>query len=281
MRRVLVRQSGLAGIRPSGKPVRADIRCGVRKLADQSARRQIVEPIKIFVVVRFALEASVAIREFHYFQPTVRAEARLEGMIRGIVDEGAIIRANGKKGRKAIDEGCSKSLIDPSLIRQVAIEIFRGVEGIVRFRDVERKNRGIEPGFVPVAQFHRFGELLAIHANFPGEQTGGIEFGFAVFVHGGLVDARQSVKREAPVLVQTDEAIVPQRGVLLFRVERIGDMLHDEGTVVLEVRAQVGRKRIDGLIDYYFLAVAAPSASSDRKQSETYRDRKASAEALL
>src|ERR1700739_1323389 len=120
MRWVLMWQSGLAGICPSGKPVRADIGCGIRKLTDQRARRQVVEPSKKFVVVRFALEASVAIREFHYFQPTVRTEARLEGMIRGIVDEGTIIRAHGKEGGEAIDEGCSKSLVNPSLICQVA-----------------------------------------------------------------------------------------------------------------------------------------------------------------
>src|ERR1700739_3886596 len=117
---MLVRQSGLAGIRPSGKPVRAAIGCGTRKQQDKRARRQVVEPIKKFVVVRFALEASVAIREFHYFQPTVRTEASLEGMIRGIVDEGTIIRAHGKEGGEAIDEGCSKSLVNPSLICQVA-----------------------------------------------------------------------------------------------------------------------------------------------------------------
>jgi hypothetical protein len=53
-----------------------------------------------------------------------------------------------------------------------------------------------------------------------------------------------------------------------------------EGTIVFEVRAQVGRQRLDGLIDDNPLAVATPSAGAGWKQREAHCDCQASVEAL-
>jgi hypothetical protein len=74
--------------------------------------------------------------------------------------------------------------------------------------------------------------------------------------------------------------IVPQRWAFRFSVKRIGDMLHDERTVVLEVCAQLSGQRIDGLVDDNFLSVAAPSARAAWTHCETHSDSEASAEAL-
>ena len=75
--------------------------------------------------------------------------------------------------------------------------------------------------------------------------------------------------------------IAPQGGTFGLSVERIGDMLHDERAVVLEICAQLSGQRIDGLIDDNLLSVAAPSASAAWKHRETHSDSEASTEALL
>jgi hypothetical protein len=69
-------------------------------------------------------------------------------------------------------------------------------------------------------------------------------------------------------------------GIPPFGVQRIGDVPQKEGAIVLEVRAQVGGQRIDGLIDDHPLAVAAPSVSAGWQQRETHCGRKARVEAL-
>ncbi len=152
--------------------MRADVRGGIRELANQRACGLIVEAVEIFVVVRLNFQVRVAIRELDDLEPTMRAKACFKTVIGRIIDERGVVRAHRKKGRKALDESRSKSLIDPGLVCQMAVEIFRGVEGIVRFADVKRENRGVKLGFVPTAELHGFGELLAVHANRPGKQAG-------------------------------------------------------------------------------------------------------------
>jgi hypothetical protein len=52
--------------------------------------------------------------------------------------------------------------------------------------------------------------------------------------------------------------VMPLGRICGFSVQGIGYVLHEEGTIVFEVRAQVGGHRIDGLIDDDLVAVAAP-----------------------
>src|SRR5260370_778789 len=85
--------------------------------------------------------------------------------------------------------------------RQFASKIWRSDKGIVGFGDLKGENRGVELGVIPAAKFHGFRELLAVHANFPGKQAGGLDPGFAILVYRGFVAARQSVKREAPIFI--------------------------------------------------------------------------------
>src|SRR6266849_4833502 len=93
------------------------------------------------------------------------------------------------------------SLIDPRLVCQVTVKIFRAVERVVGLRDVKGEHGGVEPGFVPMAKLHGFGKLLPVDADLPMEQAGGVELGLAQFAHRGFVAARQSIKREPPVLI--------------------------------------------------------------------------------
>jgi len=81
----------------------------------------------------------------------------------------------------------------------MAVEIFRGVEGIVRFADVKRENRGVKLGFV---QRPSFMASVSFWLYTPIAQEAGrlIRFWTCVLVQGAFVAAGQSVKRERPYL---------------------------------------------------------------------------------
>src|SRR5580765_2703106 len=142
----------------------------------------------------------------------------------------------------------------------MAIEIFRGVERIVRFGDIECEDCRVKPGLIPMAKFHRFGELLAVDADLPGKQAVSIDFRFAKFVYRCFVAAGQSIKREASVLIEPDEMIVPLGRSFRLGVERVGYVLYEKGAIVLEICAQITRQRVDCLIDDDFLSIPSPSA---------------------
>src|SRR5882762_2806532 len=110
---MLVWQGGLAGIGPCGEPVRADIGSCIRELVNQRSRGLIVEAIEVLIVVGLAFQPRIAVREFDYLQPAMCAEAGLECVVGGIFDEGTIVGPHGKERRKALDESCSKSFVDP------------------------------------------------------------------------------------------------------------------------------------------------------------------------
>src|ERR1700741_953847 len=104
------------------------------------------------------------------------SEAGLEGVIGGITDESGVVGVYGKKGGEAVDQCGAEALVDAGLVGQVTIEVFGGIERVVGFGDVGGEDGGVDLNFVPVVQFERFGELLAINANLPGQQAGGCEF---------------------------------------------------------------------------------------------------------
>jgi len=80
----------------------------------------------------------------------------------------------------------------------MAIEIFRGVEWIVSFRDIKCQNRRVKSGLIPMAKFHGFGELLAIDADLPGQQAIRIDFRFAKLVYSCFV-SREAAHRTGSV----------------------------------------------------------------------------------
>src|SRR5437899_2628078 len=125
----------------------------------------------------------------------------------------------------------------------MAIEIFRGVEWIVSFRDIKCENRRVKSGLIPMAKFHGFSEFLAIDADLPGQQAIRIDFRFAKLVYSCFVAAWQSIKRETAVLVEPDEVIVALGGSFRLCVERVGHVLYEKGAIVLKVRPQIARQR--------------------------------------
>src|SRR5712671_2787905 len=153
----------------------------------------------------------------------------------------------------------------------MAIEIFRSVERIVSFRDIKCENRRVKLGLIPTAEFHGFGELLAVNADLPRKQAIGIDFRFSKFVYGGFVAARKGIKREASVFIEPDKMIVPLGWSFRLCVERVGHVLYEKGAIVLKVRPQIARQRVDCLIDNNFLSIASPSAYVGWEQRERRR----------
>src|SRR5712671_878956 len=153
----------------------------------------------------------------------------------------------------------------------MAIEVFRSVERIVSFRDIKCENRRVKPGLIPMAKFHGFGELLAIDADLPGQQAIRIDFRFAKLIYSCFVAARQRIEREVSVLIEPDEMIVPFGGSFRFCVERVGHVLYEKGAIVLKVRPQIARQRVDCLIDNNFLSISSPSGYVGWTQPERRR----------
>src|SRR5579863_5609752 len=262
-----MRQSGLAGVGPGGEPVGADIGGGVGELVDERGRGLIVKVVEVFVVIGLYFEVRVAVGEQDGFEQAVGAQANVEGVIRGIVDEGGVIGAHGKKGRQAIDQCGAKALIDSGLAGEVAVEIVRGVEGIVGFGDVKGQDSSVEFHVLPVAEPQWFGELLTVHADFPGKQTGGIDFGLAELADCGFVAARERLKGEAVVFIEANEMIVTQAGIFCFGFKRLGDVLQDKRAIVVEINAKFAGQRINRLIDDQLVGIASPGASSVGKKN--------------
>src|SRR6267154_620853 len=162
----------------------------------------------------------------------------------------------------------------------MAIEIFRGVEWIVSFRDIKCENRRVKSDLIPMAKFHGFGEFLAIDADLPGQQAIRIDFRFAKLIYSCFVAARQRIEREVSVLIEPDEMIVPFGGSFRFCVERVGHVLYEKRAIVLKVCPQIARQRVDCLIDNNFLPIPSPSAYVGWKQRERRRYREGSVQVL-
>src|SRR3954454_17710484 len=139
-------KSWFAGIGPGGEPVGTDIGGGVRKLADQRGCRQIVKAVEVQVIVGLGFKAGTAVGEKDALDSAVSTQTGIESMVGGIADERRIVGTHGEKGRKAIDQGGSKAFTNSGLSGQMAVEIVGGVEWIVSFGDVARKNRGMQLG---------------------------------------------------------------------------------------------------------------------------------------
>src|SRR5229473_7177068 len=236
---ISVRQSGLAGVGPSGKPVGADVGGGVGELVDERGGGLIVEAVEVFVVVGLYFEMGVAVGKEHRLEQTVGTEAGVEGVVGGIVDKGSVVGAHGEKGRETVDEGGAEALVNAGLSSEVAIEIVGGVKGIVGFGDIKSQDGGVEFDLIPVAEFHGFGKFLAIDADFPGEQASGVELGFAELADGGFVAAGERFKREASVFIEANEVIVSLRRIFRFGFEGIANVLQEEGAIVLEIDTKI------------------------------------------
>src|SRR5580704_4233689 len=98
----LMRQLRPSGIHPGCEPEGADVSCGVGELANQDGRGLIVEAIVVFVGEGIFAVARAAVRQQNGFKPTVRTDAGLKRVVRGVADKDCVIWPHGEKGRKAV-----------------------------------------------------------------------------------------------------------------------------------------------------------------------------------
>src|SRR4029077_13310576 len=112
----LMRKLRLAGVFPGGQPVRADVGGSVRNLPDEDRSRLIVEVIVIFVGVGIEAAAGFAVGVENGFQPAMRTEAGVEGMISRVGNVESVIGPHEKERGITIDEGSAETFVDASLI---------------------------------------------------------------------------------------------------------------------------------------------------------------------
>src|SRR5215470_18048247 len=79
-----MRQCGAAGIVPGSKPEGANIGRGIRELADQNGPGFIIEVVVVFVGVGSLSAKRIAVGQENRLEPAMRAEASIEGMVRGV-----------------------------------------------------------------------------------------------------------------------------------------------------------------------------------------------------
>src|SRR6266849_6943144 len=218
-----VRQLRPPGVHPRREPERTHIGCRVGELPNQNCGGLIVEAVVILVGEGILPAARVAVGEKYGLQPAMRTKASLESTIRRVADEKRIIWPHREKRRIAVDQRGSKSLVDCQLAAQVTVKIIGRVEGIMRLRHVIREYGSVQFCLFPLPVLQGFSQFFTEHTNLPGEQAGRLQLGLAKFRYRGFVVARQGLKRKSPVLVESNEVIVPLGRSFRDYVQRIGD----------------------------------------------------------
>src|ERR1700682_1037240 len=266
-----VRQLRASRVDPRGEPVRTDISGGTGKLADQNNRGLVVKAIVVFVSIGFFSMAGVAIGQKDHFQRTVRGEARFKSKIRRVADEGGISGPHGKERGITVNKGGAEAVIDSQLATQMAVKIVSGVKGIVSLRDVVSEDGGVQLCFVPAPGLKSFGQLLAVDANLPGQQSVGSDFGFAKLGNRRFVTSGQRVEREAAIFVQIEKVVMALSRRLGHGVQRVSDVLQQKCAVCFEKIANIRRQGFDCFIKDQLVSIAAPGARVLREE-DTYRN---------
>src|SRR5712664_88882 len=265
-----VRQLWPAGIYPRRQPERAHIGCRVGELANQNCRGLIVKSVVILVVEGILPPARVAVGKKNGFQPAMRTKTSLEGTVRRIADEKRIIWPHREKRRKAVDQRGSKSFVNRRLAAQVTVKIISRVEGIMRLCHVIREYGCVQFCLFPLPVLHRLGQFFAVHADLPGKQAVGFELRFAKLCYRGFVFAGQGRERKSPILVKSNEVIVPLGRSFRDYVQRIGDMLQQKAAICIEELPntlwQSLRQGIDGFVDDEPVSAPAPRARTLRRE---------------
>src|SRR5467141_605127 len=270
IRERLVRQLRPAGVYPRRKPERAHIGCRVGELTNQNGGGLVVEAVVILVGEGILTAARVAVGEKYGLQPAMRTKTSLECAIRRVADEKRIIWPHREKRRIAVDQRGSKSLVDRRLAAQVTVKIIGRVEGIMRLRHVIREYGCVQFCFFPLPVLQCFGQFFTVHTNLPGKQAVRFQLSFAKLRYRGFVVARQGLKRKSPVLVESNEVIVPLGRSFRDYVQRIGDMLQQEAAVCVEELPDTLRQGVDGFVGDEPVPASSPCAQALRRGKEEH-----------
>src|SRR6267378_4925792 len=107
----------------------------------------------------------------------------------------------------------------------MAIEVFGRMEWVVGLRDVGSQVGRGQSHLLPIVVTKRRGQLLAVNADLPGENSGALQLRLGKFRDGGFVVTRQSIEGELPVPVEIEEMVSPfgQR-ILLKPIQRLSSV---------------------------------------------------------
>src|SRR6267143_721446 len=280
IRERLVRQLRPAGVYPGRKPERAYIGCRVGELTNQNGGGLVVESVVILVGEGILTAARVAVGEKYGFQPAMRTKASLESAICRVADEKRIIWPHREKRRIAVDQRGSKSLGDRRFADQVTVKIIGRVEGIMRLRHVIREYGCVQFCFFPLPVLQCFGQFFTVNTNLPGKQAVRFQLSFAELRYRGFVVAGQCLERKSPILVESNEVIVPLGRSFRDHIQRIGDMLQQKAAICVEELPDTRRQGIDGFVDDEPVPASSPRARILRSGKEEHeaseRDSRAS-----
>src|SRR5208282_6514187 len=169
-----MRQLRFPGVGPGRQPIGTNVRGGIRQLLYQRRSRKVVEAVVIFVGVGTQSPSRAPVRQKKRLDNAVRVQASFEGEVRWIADKKSVVRAQREKRAVTVDQHGVEAVVHPALPSHLAVIILRGVEGIVRFSRIVREEGGVELSLLPTAISQVVGQLRAVHADLPGEQSGAI-----------------------------------------------------------------------------------------------------------
>src|SRR6266851_2037154 len=261
------------GVHPRRKPERTHISCRIGELPNQNCGGLVVEAVVILVGEGVLPVTRVAVGEKNGLQPAMGTKASLESTVRRVANEKRIIWPHREKRGIAIDQGGPESLVDPRLAAQVAAKIIGRIEGIVRFGHVICEYGRIQFCLFPLPVLQRFSQFFTVHANLPGKQAVCFQLRFTKFRYRGFVVARQGLKRKSPVLVESNEVIVPLGRSFRDYVQRIGDMLQQEAAVCVEELPDTLRQGVDGFVDDEPVPTSSPRSRILGREKEQHEAR--------
>src|SRR6267143_7230383 len=104
----------------------------------------------------------------------------------------------------------------------MAVEVLRRMKWVVRLCHVGSQVGRGQSHLFPIVVTKRRGQLLAVNADLPGENAGGLQLRLGKFRDGGFVVTRQRIERELSVPVEIEEMISPfGQWILLQPIQRL------------------------------------------------------------
>src|SRR5882672_3302704 len=151
----------------------------------------------------------------------------------------------------------------------MAIEVFGRMEWVVGLRDVGSQVGRGQSHLLPIVVTKRRGQLLAVNADLPGENSGALQLRLGKFRDGGFVVTRQRIERELSVPVEIEEMISPfGQWILLQPIQRLRNVATQPIAISLEKSAHFRWKRFNSLLGDQAFRVCAPGARR-RGEDET------------
>src|SRR5258706_9327937 len=151
----------------------------------------------------------------------------------------------------------------------MAIEVFGRMKWVVGLRDVGSQVGSGQSHLVPIVVTKRRGQLLAVNADLPGENSGALQLRLGKFRDGDFVVTRQRIERELSIPVEIEKLISPfGQWIFLQPIQRLRNVAAQPIAIGLEKSAHLRWKRFNSLLGDQAFRVCAPGACR-RGEDET------------